>query len=37
MLKIGTATQLADPFTKPMTIAAFEEHAAGIGILPKLD
>ena len=37
VLKIGTVEQLADPFTKPMTVAAFEKHAADIGILPTLD
>ena len=37
VLKISTLAQLADPFTKPMTVATFEEHATNIGILPRLD
>ncbi|PRQ27363.1 putative RNA-directed DNA polymerase [Rosa chinensis] len=37
VLKIGTDFQLADPFTKAMTVAAFKQHATEIGILPNLD
>jgi hypothetical protein len=36
IVKIGTLHQLADPFTKALTIAAFQTHTAGIGILPTL-
>ncbi|PRQ34200.1 putative RNA-directed DNA polymerase [Rosa chinensis] len=35
--KINTLNQLADPFTKPLTIAAFEKHTENIGILPTID
>lgn len=37
VLKIDTLSQLADPFTKAMTITVFKQHASDIGILPSLD
>ena len=37
VLKIATQAQLADPFTKALTVAAFTQHATDIGILPSLD
>ena len=37
VVKINTLKQLADPFTKALTIAAFQEHVTNIGILPTLD
>lgn len=37
VLKIDTLSQLADPFTKAMSVTAFKQHASDIGILPSLD
>ena len=37
VLKIATLAQLADPFTKALTVAAFTQHANDMGILPSLD
>ncbi|XP_040364311.1 secreted RxLR effector protein 161-like [Rosa chinensis] len=37
IVKIHTLKQLADPFTKPLTVVAFQAHAKNIGILPALD
>jgi hypothetical protein len=37
IVKINALKQLADPFTKALTVAAFQDHTANIGILPTLD
>lgn len=37
IVKINTLRQLADPFTKALAIAIFQEHIANIGIRPTLD
>lgn len=37
IVKIGTLHQLADPFTKLLTVAAFQTHIANIGILTTFD
>ncbi|PRQ45809.1 putative RNA-directed DNA polymerase [Rosa chinensis] len=37
VLSIDTNSQLADPFTKALSVAAFQKHTASIGILANLD
>jgi hypothetical protein len=37
ILKLATEAQLADPFTKALTVAVFTQHVKNIGILPNLD
>ncbi|KAK9924305.1 hypothetical protein M0R45_032683 [Rubus argutus] len=34
---IDTLSQLADPFTKALSVIAFQKHVADMGILPTLD
>lgn len=36
VLKIPTQSQLADLFTKALTVAAFTQYVSDIGILPSL-
>ena len=37
VLSIDTNSQLADPFTKALSVAAFQKHTESIGVLPSLD
>lgn len=37
VLKIGTLSQLADPFTKALPVAAFKKHVSDFGVLSALD
>ena len=37
VLSIDTNSQLADPFTKALSVAAFQKHTKSIGVLPSLD
>ena len=37
IVKISTLSQLADPFTKAMPIATFQQHAKDYGVLEALD
>ena len=36
VLDIGTESQLADPFTKALSISSFQKHVENMGILPSL-
>ena len=36
VLSISTDFQLADPFTKALSVAAFKKHIENIGVLPSL-
>lgn len=37
VLKIGTLSQLADPFTKALSVAVFKKHVSDFGVLSALD
>ncbi|KAK9932856.1 hypothetical protein M0R45_020078 [Rubus argutus] len=37
VVQVDTLSQLADPFTKALSVVAFKKHIADMGILPTLD
>ena len=37
VLSIDTNSQLANPFTKALSVAAFQKHTKNIGVLPNLE
>ena len=37
VLSIDTNSQLADPFTKALSVATFQKHTESIGVLSSLD